>query len=93
VGERATGPATEPAAGHGGGYAFDAYAHPVFDDDFGLLDVAAIVDTADTAEQIRAVLADAGIRATVAPAADGRVRVLVFETEVARARRVVGGSA
>jgi hypothetical protein len=59
-------------------------------DDYGLLGVAAVVETTDAAEQIRAVLADAGIRATVAEARDGRVRVLVFETDVPRARRVVG---
>jgi hypothetical protein len=59
-------------------------------DDYGLLGVAAVVETADAAEQIRAVLADAGIRATIAAAKDGRVQVLVFETEVPRARRVVG---
>jgi hypothetical protein len=59
-------------------------------EDYGLLGVAAVVETVDAAEQIRAVLADAGIRATVAGAIDGRVRVLVFETDVPRARRVVG---
>jgi hypothetical protein len=59
-------------------------------EDYGLLGVAAVVETTDAAEQIRAVLADAGIRATVAGAPDGRVRVLVFETDVPRARRVVG---
>jgi len=59
-------------------------------EDYGLLGVAAVVETPDAAEQIRAVLADAGIRATVAEARDGRVRVLVFETDVPRARRVVG---
>jgi hypothetical protein len=59
-------------------------------EDYGLLGVAAVVETADEAEQIRAVLADAGIRATVAEAPDGRVRVLVFEADVPRARRVVG---
>ena len=59
-------------------------------EDYGLLGVAAEVETADAAEQIRAVLADAGIRATIAGTPDGRVRVLVFETDVPRARRVVG---
>lgn len=59
-------------------------------EDYGLLGVAAVVETVDAAEQIRAVLADAGIRATVAGTRDGRVRVLVFESDVPRARRVVG---
>jgi len=59
-------------------------------DDYGLLGVAAVVETVDAAEQIRAVLADVGIRATLAGTPDGRVRVLVFETDVPRARRVVG---
>jgi hypothetical protein len=59
-------------------------------EDYGLLGVAAVVETTDAAEQIRAVLADAGIRATIAGTKDGRVQVLVFETEVPRARRVVG---
>jgi hypothetical protein len=68
----------------------DGDATLVTTEDYGLLGVAAVVETPDAAEQIRAVLADAGIRATVAAADDGRVRVLVFETDVPRARRVVG---
>ena len=58
-------------------------------EDFGLLGAATVVETSAAAEQIRAVLADAGIRATIAEATDGRVRVLVFEADsVPRARRV-----
>jgi len=35
-------------------------------------------------------LTAAGIKATIEIGADGRVRVLVFEDEVPRARRVMG---
>jgi hypothetical protein len=64
-------------------------------DDFGLLSVATVVDTAEDARAFQRMLADAGIRATVAAAPGRRVRVLVFTTDLERARRVmgVGGSA
>jgi len=61
-------------------------------DDFGLLATVAIVTTVREADQIRARLRAAGIRATTAPGPQGRYRVLVFESEVHRARRL-GGSA
>ena len=65
-----------------------------FDDgDYGLLRVAALTDDRAGAEVVRALLARAGIRATVAPALDGRVRVLVFASDLDRARRVVSGPA
>jgi hypothetical protein len=57
-------------------------------DDFGLLAPAATVDTAAEANAFRALLADAGIKATTAPTSDGRHQVLVFPTELDRARRV-----
>lgn len=59
-------------------------------DDYGLLCAAAISDDPETAVRIRSLLGEAGIRATLATGADGRVRVLVFEHELDRARRVVG---
>jgi hypothetical protein len=62
-------------------------------EDFGLLTAVATVDTADEAARIRAMLADAGIKATTAAGADGRHRVLVFSAELDRARRVTGWSA
>lgn len=59
-------------------------------EDFGLLTPVATVDTADEAIRVRAMLADAGIKATTAAGPDGRHRVLVFATELDRARRVTG---
>lgn len=59
-------------------------------EDYGLLCAAAIVADAATAAVIRGRLNQAGIRATLATGTDGRVRVLVFEKELDRARRVVG---
>ena len=61
-------------------------------DDFGLLAPVATVDTADEAVQVRAMLAEAGIKATTAAGPDGRHRVLVFASELDRARRVGGWS-
>jgi hypothetical protein len=60
------------------------------DDDFGLLGVAGVVESDDEAETVRAVLADAGIRATTSRKADGRVRILVFASELEQARRLAG---
>jgi hypothetical protein len=58
-------------------------------DDFGLLAPVAIVETQEDADRVRGALADAGIRATVNVAGDGRIRVLVFATDVIRARRAL----
>jgi hypothetical protein len=44
------------------------------------------------AEEIRRLLADAGIRATSALRRDGRFLILVFGEEVEEARRLVGDS-
>ncbi len=65
---------------------------PSENDDFGLLSVAGVVATDDAAEALQRMLADAGIRSTLTPAPGGRVRVLVFTTDLETARRVVGGS-
>lgn len=59
-------------------------------DDYGLLASAAVVRTLADAALIREHLQSVGIRATLATAPDGRIRVLVFADEVNRARRVVG---
>jgi len=59
------------------------------DDDYGLLRAVATVDDLDTGESIRALLVAGKVRATVATGVDGRVRVLVFTSEYARARRLV----
>ncbi|MEU7821221.1 hypothetical protein [Catellatospora sp. NPDC049111] len=59
-------------------------------DDYGLLASAAVVRTLADATLIREHLHSVGIRATLATAPDGRIRVLVFADEVSRARRVVG---
>lgn len=61
-------------------------------DDFGLLAEAARVETSEEADRVRAVLAQAGIRATSTTGRDGRLRVLVFTADVHRARRIAGGS-
>jgi hypothetical protein len=58
--------------------------------DFGLLREVALVETEDTANALRALLSDAGIRSTKAPAPDGRARVLVFATDLDRARQLAG---
>ena len=58
--------------------------------DYGLLAPAAIADGTDTAEELRLMLGAAGIRATGAIGADGRVAVLVFPEHLAEARRLVG---
>jgi hypothetical protein len=62
-------------------------------DDYGLLSPAAMADDLDLADDVRAMLADAGIRSTHTLRADGRVMVLVFGEEVEEARRLVGGPA
>jgi hypothetical protein len=62
-------------------------------DDYGLLSVAGVAQSVDDAQIARELLASAGIRATTAVMSDGRVRILVFRSEVEQARRVVGDSA
>jgi hypothetical protein len=61
-------------------------------DDFGLLAPVAVTDDAEEAARLKARLAEAHIRATTTKGADGRYRVLVFSTELDRARRVGGGT-
>ncbi|HEU4349052.1 MAG TPA: hypothetical protein VFR35_14840 [Actinoplanes sp.] len=58
-------------------------------DDFGLLRAAAVTDEPDEADEIRLLLADAGIRSTRAPRSDGRFAVLVFVEELEAAKRIV----
>ena len=60
-------------------------------EDYGLLSSVAAVDTAEEAARVRSLLANAGIRATTTVGVDGRHRVLVFNAELHRARRVAGG--
>ncbi|MBV1848838.1 hypothetical protein [Catellatospora tritici] len=59
-------------------------------DDYGLLASVAVVRTLADATLLREHLHSAGIRATLATAPDGRIRILVFADEVMRARRLVG---
>jgi hypothetical protein len=59
-------------------------------DDYGLLCPAAVTEDPDVAEEIRRLLAEAGIRATSAMRRDGRFLILVFGEEVEEARRLVG---
>lgn len=58
-------------------------------DDYGLLWPAAVADEPEVADEIRRMLAEAGIRATKAIRRDGRVSVLVFSEQVEEARRLV----
>jgi hypothetical protein len=58
-------------------------------DDYGLLCSAAVTDEPEDAEEIRLLLAEAGIRATQAIRNDGRLAVLVFPEELEAARRLV----
>jgi hypothetical protein len=61
-------------------------------EDYGLLCPAAATDDPDAAEEIRGLLAAAGIRSTSAARPDGSLLVLVFPEEAEEARRLVGGS-
>jgi hypothetical protein len=61
-------------------------------DDYGLLFPAALTEDLDVAQDVRGMLAGAGIRATQVVRPDGRIVVLVFAEEVEEARRLVGGS-
>lgn len=58
--------------------------------DYGLLCTAAITDDPRSAASTRSLLVKAGIRATVTTGTDGLIRVLVFEKELPRARRLMG---
>jgi len=62
------------------------------EDEYGLLDVAAVAPDEAAAQRARDALADAGIRATTAPAPDGGVRILVFAADLPRAQQVVDSS-
>jgi len=59
-------------------------------DDYGLLATAAVTRSHADALLVKEHLRSAGIRATLANAPDGQVRVLVFDDEVVQARRLVG---
>ncbi|HET9518099.1 MAG TPA: hypothetical protein VFO77_10265 [Actinoplanes sp.] len=61
-------------------------------DDYGLLVAAALADDRELADDVRAMLTDAGIRSTLAQRPDGRYAVLVFTEDVEQARRLVGNS-
>jgi hypothetical protein len=59
-------------------------------DDYGLLCPAAATEDPDLADEIRDLLATAGIRSTSAVRPDGRFLVLVFPETAEEARRLVG---
>jgi hypothetical protein len=61
-------------------------------DDYGLLCAAAVTADPESADDIRRLLGDAGIRATHAVGYDGRTAVLVFPEHADEARRLVGDS-
>ena len=64
------------------------------DADYGLLAAAATVESEDEARRVRHMLGLAGIKATTSQdPGSGRWKVLVFSSELHRARRVAGGSA
>lgn len=63
---------------------------PPVHDDYGLLSVVTAAETEEAARAAVTLLAEAGIRATTTTGADGQVRVLVFDADLFRARRVVG---
>lgn len=58
-------------------------------DDYGLLAVAAMVDNEADARHMQDLLRTAGIRSTTSRDQDGRIRVLVFDSEADAARRLV----
>jgi hypothetical protein len=60
------------------------------DPDLGLLTEVATVPDTPTGRQLRALLSDAGIRSTLSTDRAGRLRVLVFEPDAERARRLLG---
>jgi hypothetical protein len=71
----------------------DAAGLSIFGDpepDYGLLRPAAVTIGPETADEIRRLLRDAGIRATQTYDRDGRTLVLVFAEELDEARRLVG---
>jgi hypothetical protein len=61
-------------------------------EDFGLLCPVATVDDPTSARSLQRLMAEAGIRSTVAVARDGRLRVLVFESQLDEARGLVDGA-
>jgi hypothetical protein len=61
-------------------------------EDYGLLAVAAVMDTPEEVATVRRLLTAAGIRNTNTVAPNGRHKVLVFGNDLLRARRVAGGS-
>ena len=85
------------AASAAAGFVADPEPAPAVDatlerEDYGLLAEAATASTGEEAERIKARLSAVGIRATTTVGRDGRHRVLVFASEIHRARRVAGGS-
>jgi hypothetical protein len=61
-------------------------------EDFGLLRPVATVEDPASARSLRRLMAEAGIRSTIAVARDGRLRVLVFESQLDEARGLVDGA-
>jgi len=60
--------------------------------DYGLLRVVGVADDILEARAIKERLAEAGIRATFAVAPAGHVNILVFESQLAAAKQVMGGT-
>ncbi|WP_305790294.1 hypothetical protein [Symbioplanes lichenis] len=61
-------------------------------EDYGLLCPAAVTDDPDEADDLRELLAAAGIRSTSAVRSDGRFVVLVFPEEAEEATRLLSRS-
>jgi hypothetical protein len=58
--------------------------------EFGLLREVAVVENEDAANALRALLSDAGIRSTKARNPRGGMRVMVFASDLDRARQLAG---
>lgn len=64
-------------------------ARPAAAGDFGLLEPLAVALSRGSASALRATLGDAGIRSSLSARRDGRTDVLVFRTDLERARTML----
>ncbi|MCW2602949.1 MAG: hypothetical protein JWN61_1084 [Pseudonocardiales bacterium] len=64
-------------------------ARPAANGDFGLLEPLVLALSRSSANALRATLGDAGIRSSLSARRDGRADVLVFRTDLDRARALL----
>lgn len=64
-------------------------ARPAASGDFGLLEPLAVALSRGSANTLRATLGDAGIRSSLSARRDGRTDVMVFRTDLERARTLL----